>query len=454
MHGKTKSHKKNNDDEQDLVLTGKEERPSATEASTPKKKAKKKQEIPTEADEEAPRPKSPIKKKSKKKSAPQEDISRARNGEQHDPIDEETDQESTLPRPRGGIGPPLMDDFSVMSDEDSDYDPTTDEPRFEYSTAELADSSCRTTNCCLITVAIICLIVAVILSVVMMRVFADKDAENRGPPPTMAPTTEEEASQPGLTLFQLPRETVEENRCPLGQHTSDDCRNTCEDFDCCDPILQASCFHYNPDGCLNYKRCHAITSGIQIPPENLASICSPESIASNREACEDVCTSVSCCWISDVTCYDKFYSCLDYSPCQNLRADSRVVAATNDLSKFCNSAQGGSLTQSTDCEDACKVAECCWSSGDDNCLETDFLACLTYAPCEQLTLPGSGNSVKLPPASIRNDCSVVLINSGATGSCETSCEAGTCCMDAESSCFDQDPLACLAYEPCRALVVR
>ena len=448
----TKSSKKYIDDEKDLVLTGDEEKPLDAEALTPKKKKKKKPGIPTEADEEAPRPKSPTKKKSKKVKASQEDISRTHNDEQHDSGDEEANQETTPPRTRGGIGPPLMDDFSVMSDDDSEYDPTTDEPRFEYSTAELADSSCRTTNCCLITVAIICLVVAIVLSVVMMKVFADKDAENRGPPPTMAPTTVEEASQPGLALFKLPRETVEESRCSLGQQTSDACRSTCEDFDCCDPTLQGSCFQYNPDGCLNYKRCHATTSGIQIPPENLASICSPESVASNRESCEDACAIVSCCWKSDVTCYDKFYSCLDYSPCQNLRAASRVAAATDDLAKFCSSAQN-SVTQATDCEEACMVAECCWSSGDDNCLETDLLACLTYFPCQQLTLPGSGNTVKLPSASIRNDCSVVLIDSGVTSSCETSCAPGTCCLDEESSCFDQDPLACLTYEPCRALAV-
>jgi hypothetical protein len=447
MAKKNKSSKKNQ--EKGPVLIGDKERP-VTLDTKPKKKSKKKKVAPPEPDEVAPRQTSGA--KTKDIVVRQEDLSQEHGDDQHDNYDEEANQGPLARRNMGRTGPPPMDDFSVMSDDNSEYDPTTDEPRFAYSTAELADNSCRTSNCCVITVAIICLIVAIALSVVMVKVLAQKDAENSEAPPTMAPTAVSEANQPGLGLFQLPRDAVEQDRCPLGQDDSDACRNECEKFDCCDPRLEASCFLYNPDGCLNYKRCHVTTSGIQIPQLDLASICAPASIASNREACENECARVACCWESNVTCYDKFYACLDYSPCQNLRANSRVPSATSEVEVFCDTTQAGSVTQTTACDDACTVAECCWSSSD-NCLETDLLACLTYYPCKQLTLPETGNTVKVPPVSISNDCSVALINSGKTGNCKTSCSAGTCCSDAESSCFDLDPLACLAYEPCRALAL-
>jgi hypothetical protein len=452
MAKKKKSSKTNQDE--DPVLAVDEEEP-VTVATKPKTKQTKQStrknvgppEAGAETALEAPR----ITSSSKQKKKRTQESNQHGDGGQIVAYDEEANQDPPSQRNRARRGPPPMDDFSDVSDDDPEYDPSMDEPRFEYSTADLADSSCRNSNCCVITVAVLCIIVAIVLSVVMIKVFAEKDAENSAPLPTTAPTTTAEANQPGLTLFQLPRETVEENRCPIGNADSDACTSTCENFDCCDPTLKASCFLNNPDGCLNYKRCHATTSGISIPPLNLAIICSPDSITSNRDECENACGSVACCWKSNVTCFDKFYSCLDYSPCQNLRTNSRVPSATLGVEEFCDTTKAGSVTQTSACDDVCKVAECCWSSGTDNCLETDFLSCLTYNPCKQLMLPEAGNAVKLPPASIRNDCSVALINSGSTGSCEKSCAAGACCAETDDSCFDQDPLACIAYEPCRVL---
>jgi len=368
------------------------------------------------------------------------------------------DEEANSKRPSRQIrerkGSPPTDDL------DDDREPTSDEPRFRYSTADLDNSSCRNSRCCLITAAVLCIIVAIVLSIVMAHVTNKKDEENTESGATVTPTASPASSaspaspvgsQPGVDMFKLPRETVEGSLCPLGQETSDDCINTCEDFDCCDPTLQNSCFLWNPDGCFNYKRCHATSSGIEIPPSDLADICTPAAVAADRGACETACAPTACCWESDVTCYDKIYTCLDYSPCQNLRADSRVPAATIEVEKSCDTAVTGSVTQRSACEEACEPAECCWDSGDDGCLETDFLSCLTYNPCKKLYFPIIATTVRLPPATIPEDCSVSLINSGSTEKCKTSCSAGTCCFDAEGSCFNQDPLACLAYETCRVL---
>lgn len=460
--GSSKKKKSSGEVEPALNVLEDDGQPPEAATTAPKKsKKKKKASTKTMEDEEAQNPVTPKTKKKKKKSAVLEERATPQEEYNHDEkqarglvsYDEEANQPS---RPRRSnnrpSGPPPMDDFSAMSDDDQeDFDKSLDdEPRFKYSTAELSDSSCRNSRCCLITVGIICLIVAVALSIMMIKIFEKNDKENRADSPTLAPTAVG-GGQPGVTLFQLPRETVEGARCPLGEANSNSCRNTCSEFDCCDPLSEDDCYMYNPDGCLNYRRCHATNSGIQIPPANLGSICSPASVASNRQQCENACASVACCWESDVTCYDKFYACLDYSPCQNLRPRNRVPAAPADVEKFCDSTQTGSISQPTACEDACRVAECCWSKGADNCLETDLLTCMTYSPCSQLSLPAAGNTVTLPPPSLRNDCSVAFINSGNTANCETSCSAGACCLVPDSSCFQQDPLACLAYEPCRAL---
>ena len=356
---------------------------------------------------------------------------------------------------RRNNAPPADHSDHISAVSDDDYHDPDDEPRFKYSTAELADSSCRSSRCCLITLAIFCIIVAIVLSIVMVRVFTSQDEENQEPPPTMAPTTAAQATQPGLGLFQFSQSVIEDRRCAASSESSDTCTTACAGFECCDPTIpsNSSCFFYNPDGCLNYQRCHVTSSGIVVPPFNLAEICSVTQISADPTPCREACASVSCCWESNSTCYDKFYTCLDYSECQNLRSTVTVPAATFDVAKYCDTTQAGSLTQTTACEEACSPAECCWSEDEaSNCLRSDFLSCLTYYPCGQLDIPGAGNEVTLPPSTIRSDCSITMINTGNTTACEAVCSAGSCCKEgATDDCFLSDPLACLAYEPCVVL---
>lgn len=345
--------------------------------------------------------------------------------------------------------PQEPDDLSAMSEE---HDPN-DEPQFKYSTAALDEGGWRNSNCCIISMIVLCLIVAVILSVVMVKVFQNQDEDNQAPPPTMAPTTAAEAASPGLGMFKSPQSEIEETACTSSTADSDQCRQACAGFECCDPTLAKQCFHYNEQGCLNYKRCHVTTSGVGVPSALLESVCSPDNIASDRTECERVCSLVACCWQSEVTCYDNFYMCLDYSFCQNLRTNVRVPAATFDVAQYCDPTQTGSLSQSTACDEACQPAECCWSGDStESCLKTDFLACMTYQPCGKLSLPEVGSEVTLPPDSIRQECSSTTINTGNTTACETTCDVGSCCMDgALTDCYLGDPLGCMAYERCDIL---
>ncbi len=355
------------------------------------------------------------------------------------------------PKPARSAPPPdEPDDLSAISDEEPD---PNDEPQFKYSTAGLADDGCRGNNCCVISMIILCVIVAIVLSVVMVKVFNKQDEENQAPPPTMAPTTKEQANQTGIGMFMSSMSTIEETSCTSSTANTNTCRNACTGFECCDPTLADSCFSNNPDGCLNYKRCHVTSSGIGVPPPNLEAICAPDDVAASPDSCQNACASVACCWQSNVTCYDKIYTCLDYSPCQNLRTNVRVPAATSAVAQFCDPTQAGSLTQATECETACQAAECCWSEDPaENCLKTDFVACMSYKACGLLELPPAGELVFLPPTSLRDDCTITKINTGDTAACEAACEVGSCCMDGTAEdCFATDPLACLAYEPCGAL---
>lgn len=349
-----------------------------------------------------------------------------------------------------------QDDDAVSAISDEEYAPDPDdEPRFKYSTAELADGSARNTTCCIITMVVLCVIVAIVLSIVMVRVFQDKDEDNKEPAPTFAPTTLDQAGQPGINMFQSPQSTIEDDLCSVSNARSSECEAACAGFDCCDPTLpmNESCFFYNQEGCLNYQRCHIVQSGVDVPPFNLASICSPDQIASDPTECEEACSGVQCCWNSEVTCYNNFYTCLDYAECQNLRSEVTVPVATSSVYNLCTGA--GSVTQSDACETACEPAECCWAENPaENCFQSEMFACMTYVSCGKLTIPAAGEVVSLPPASLSSDCSVASINAGNTAACESSCSNGSCCVEgAADYCFLEDPLSCIAYEPCEAFSI-
>jgi len=68
-----------------------------------------------------------------------------------------------------------IDDY----DQDQDYDLSEDEeeePRFKYSTAELADGGFRDTNCCLIAAGVFFIVIAILGSVLMSRL---QNTDNR-----------------------------------------------------------------------------------------------------------------------------------------------------------------------------------------------------------------------------------------------------------------------------------
>ena len=348
---------------------------------------------------------------------------------------------------------PTDDDMSDVSD--AEYTTNNqEEPQFKYSTADLQENSWRNGTCCIILVCIICIVVAIVLSVVMVKIQDDKAEE-----PTSAPTSEgtlpSPPAPPGANEFQRSQASVN-NRCSEENFNidKDTCLETCSGFDCCDPALpeSQSCLLNNREGCLNYARCHVTNNQIEPAPVNLHDICSPERLAQDSSECELECQQLECCWSDDISCIsENFYACLDYAPCQNMRSDANVVTAPTTLIDLCSDS-AGSVTQSGVCDDACAAADCCWSeSSSDNCLQSDFFACLTYEPCKQLELPPAGFNVTAPTANVANSCTATVTETAqGKAVCQDACKNGNCCVEGASDyCFLEDPLGCLPYDSCK-----
>lgn len=176
--------------------------------------------------------------------------------------------------------------------------------------------------------------------------------------------------------------------------------------------------------------------------------------------CESACSAVTCCYKDEEECPDPFYflTCLDYAPCQNLRNDTTITTAPPSLDEYCSPI--GENTDRDQCSDACDTASCCWSlDPDENCLESDFVACLTHASCGLLVIPEANNFVPVAPVDLANTtCSLDNIwNAGELREvCEDVCVNADCCGNLDMSddvdnCFLQDPFGCAEYAPCALL---
>jgi hypothetical protein len=372
-------------------------------------------------------------------------------------------------KPRNEETRPLDDDVddnvSDVSEDPIDnyqYDPEADEegeiddePRFKYSTAELADSS-RNTTCCLVTMCILCIIVAIAVSIIMVKIPAKKAEENANSTPAPVPpmpTSDSATSTAGADSFTSSKESVNLN-CNTAGGT---CSQTCIDFNCCDPMMNemASCFFGNRQGCLNYARCHIESSGIEKPSDNINAVCSGFAVDNNPAECENVCNSVKCCYESDSSCKDNnFYTCIDYVMCQNLRDDLQVPHPIDTLETLCSDALVGSLSQGDKCGVACEPAECCWDTSSNNCLQSNFFTCLLYEPCGKLDIPPAYTVVMEPNVDTSLVCSSSYRAINGPAQCESACNSASCCNAQDATnCFTRDPLGCIKYDGCKLLQV-
>lgn len=212
-------------------------------------------------------------------------------------------------------------------------------------------------------------------------------------------------------------------------------------------------------GCMSYAKCQVMTGQIDAAPGNLPDLCAMEQLDKDPEACKALCRPLNCCYSieSDNCLAEKFDLCMDYAPCQNLRAlDGGEVLPTapRTLDFDC-------FWQQPACTETCELAEDC-GNPSSGVFQLNFMSCLTYAPCNNVTLTNivvgeQFNTVQKPPKDIIYACNArdepVLEPTELT--CEEYCAEAACCWSSDPAinCFFEDPLGCMAWEAqCQVLL--
>jgi hypothetical protein len=217
-----------------------------------------------------------------------------------------------------------------------------------------------------------------------------------------------------------------------------------------DPLLECS-FDMDTRGCMSYAKCQAIGGLIDPAPSTLPILCAAEGLERDRTSCEEACRRARCCWAEPGTnCLARnFDICIDYAPCQNLRVSDVFIVETapDDLDQAC-------FLELPECYETCAEAECC-GDPDSSCFRENFISCLTFAPCTNVTItniavPPMYAVVAEPPALLKYACNAdqesVLEPTDKT--CAEFCQESACCREEDqlANCFNYDPLGCVQWE--------
>ncbi len=374
-----------------------------------------------------------------------------------------------------------------------------EQPRrqFKYSTANMREDSKMKKWCCIFMTFVLMLGFMIALSMIMQHYFFSETSDNA----PAAPVIDENAT------FNEEKATINA-ACARGTYNEDDgqrCQQYClpQFFECCDPFGEYDAMKNitrnvteNADnggwganrtmdltncsldkelrGCVSYSRCQAVgeyelhqksengnerTVSIEPAPATLSVLCSFENLDKDPVSCESLCEDVACCYSKgpDNCMAESFDICLDYAPCQNLRPERPLILETapDDLDVQC-------LWQQPSCTQACRKAECC-GNPSSACLQLDFISCLTYAACTNVTT----TNIQLAPqySQLPKVTEEVVSACGEHNalselyskeqmqqhasfkSCTDLCEPARCCWtNGEANCFFEDPLGCLAWE--------
>ena len=380
-------------------------------------------------------------------------------------------------------------DPSHGSDEE---DPTyfKDEGTFEdgrrewkYSTANIKQRGIWVKWCCIALFFLLCLLIFAAISVLFEKLFFDNEGLD---PETAYP------KRPDNDTFPSNKELIDAV-CSSGTLDMDRgvrCREFCEPMhsSCCEVFpyetynyssvnaaLNATppptfiledddIFHLNTcefgdhlRGCAAYGKCSALKNLLDPAPATLPYLCSEEGLAQDEQTCPDACRKVACCFDeSGLSCLnDNFDVCMDYAPCQNLRKplnpDRHIVpVAPDDIDRVC-------YWKLPQCYEYCEQARCCMDP-NSRCLQENFLACLSYAACEDstdvnITVPPMYSVVPQAPAELIYACgerepeNEEVIELIQPESCPEYCEQVACCYqhNPADNCFHKDPLGCLAW---------
>lgn len=222
------------------------------------------------------------------------------------------------------------------------------------------------------------------------------------------------------------------------------CSEACEPVDCCNPFAENNCLMENAEKCMEYAMCHVVKEvEARGAPSGLLETC-----LTDKDECSKQCEDVKCCFDATEKCQDtQFLTCMDYAACQVLNMAGTVDPAPIDLWETCTDPD-----EQDDCEKECEKASCCWDE-DANCLATDFITCMTYAPCGSLLIQMPNTVVDRPSSTFQSTCSVdsVLTDDGYEA-CEKQCEEASCCSaEGDKNCFQEDMVGCLQHLQCGLL---
>ena len=351
-----------------------------------------------------------------------------------------------------------------QDDDDSAESPLPPRRQHKYTTANLQPErpwmryflSCLA---CLVMIAIM-----VLISLFLQKLF-DPEEEPDWSDDAVNITDDDQAGAVSGASMKLPKDSAYiENVCAedkLEGATRAACEAACAPaLDCCNPYSgtkNSTCFEEEVAGCVAYSQCHTLEGTNDPAYRQLDRLCSIASLEFSRADCEQACETLSCCHTDTDSCVALYFqACLDYSPCQNLRItadkpDTYIPVAPPALEQECRDGDG-------ECGRTCRDATCCSDTTSD-CYRDNFVACLTYATCNQY--PDSTTRITVAPMytrvepaadNLRNVCLESYVASSGTAECEAACAPGECCFAfGVDSCFGDDPLGCLEYRGCSIL---
>lgn len=242
----------------------------------------------------------------------------------------------------------------------------------------------------------------------------------------------------------------------VDEFAENECRDACQEAECCTVASgRNSCLSTNANQCFAYSKCHMVlenddydsSSSIPPAPSDLYDVC-----ASDLTSCREKCQAAECCFTESdemESCQaTRLLACMDYAPCQVLRGEYVLTPAnTSELAEICS-------TPSEECSSVCQAASCCWNRGEDSCFQSDFISCLTYAPCQELRLRPPLSVLERPKVNVEQVCGIdSLLTADGYEECAQVCKDATCCFATNPpyNCFKNDPFGCLYYGKCELL---
>ena len=367
------------------------------------------------------------------------------------------------------------DDESVPESQYT-YD-TTERRDFKYSTANVKRHGWCYKFCCIALMFLIFFLISTAISILIQKLLFGGDDE------PFAPEIQER--DPNATF---PRDKSFINQvCSIGVIDIDGgarCREDClpQFFECCDPFQDFKSFNFTTfleatnttlppteiideevvelrekgcsfgselRGCMAYAKCQGVTETIDPAPANLPHLCGDFGMELDPDSCEAACRNARCCFNDEgLSCLaDNIDICMDYAPCQNLRStDNMLQTAPETLDQDC-------FLQLPECFEACEKATCC-NDPTSRCFQENFMSCMTYAPCNNVTdinieVPEIFSVLPIPPAELIYACDEqqTVLEKENLEACAKYCEQAACCYDLnpQGNCFHDDPLGCLLW---------